>query len=379
MCRTASRMLAFGGMAPIRFAKGHTPFHHPSKFSKYIQDEKKTKSKQKLPSILDRSEKYVRVKKIEPLSMHTQSITKYFTSTFKTLFSKQFFNIAWSSLLVHTMMMMVVYFLSIYLLYRGAEIVVTLDGAEIIRFFIQGYVILFVMLIALLISRGWQATVMPIRAIDHTKWFHFRGDIRLFHEHFGKFISFFFWYASILFFAWNVYIFGAIFLWALHPNFGFLAVVIWLAIIIRITIRYTLSWYHMLSEWSGSLDTFLESRKFVHKRIVEVFFKILGFSIIVWLMSLGIEIFLLWFLSRPDMSGELGNILKSIVDTSSPLTERMKSLLVTIEGSYGQISLTGIIICLIYSISSVISRWMFHIFSVHYYLHLRDEWEEHQK
>lgn len=311
--------------------------------------------------------------------MHTESITKYFTYSFKTLFSKQFSNIALSSLIVHTMMMLIVYFLSIYLLYRWAEMIVTLDGAEIIRFFVQGYVILFVMIIAILISRGWQATVMPLRAIDHTKWLHFRGDTKLFHEHFGKYISFFFWYSMILFFAWNIYIFLTIFLWALHPNFGFLSLIGWMIIIIRITIRYTLSWYHMLSEWSGSLETFLESRKFVQKRIVEVFFKILGFSVIVWIMSLVIEFFLLWFLSNPFTSSELAKLLETLVESSNPLLERMKSLIFTIEASYGQISFTGIVICFIYSLSSVISRAMFHIFSVHYYLHLRDEWEENKK
>lgn len=311
--------------------------------------------------------------------MHTQSITKYFTHSFKTLFSKQFSNIAGSSLLVHTMMMLVVYFLSVYLLYRGAEIIVSLDGGEIIRFFIQGYVILFVMMIAVLISRGWQATVMPIRAIDHTKWFHFLGDIRLFHEHFGKFISFFFWYGAILFFVWNIYIFATIILWAIHPNFWFLSLIGWLIIIIRITIRYTLSWYHMLSEWSGSLETFLESKKFVHKRIIEVFLKILGFSIIVWIMSFCIEFFLLWFLSSPDWSSEITKITKLIIDSSGDTVSRMKSLIFILEGSYGQITLTGIVFCGIYSLSSVITRAMFHIFSVHYYLHLRDEWEEEKK
>ncbi|GAB0175145.1 MAG: hypothetical protein HHAS10_10240 [Candidatus Altimarinota bacterium] len=311
--------------------------------------------------------------------MHSQSITKYFTYSFKTLFSKQFSNIAGSSLVVHTMMMLIIYFLSVYLLYRGAEMIISLDGGEIIRFFIQGYVILFVMMIAVLISRGWQATIMPIRAIDHTKGIHFLGDIRLFHEHFGKFISFFFWYGAILFFAWNIYIFSTIILWAIHPNFGFLSLVGGLIIIIRITIRYTLSWYHMLSEGSGSLEIFLESRKFVHKRIVEVFLKILGFSIIVWIMSFFIEIFLLGFLSSPDWSSELAKITKLIVDSNGDMVNRMKSLILILEESYGKITLSGIVLCGIYSLSSVVTRAMFHIFSVHYYLHLRDEWEEGKK
>lgn len=311
--------------------------------------------------------------------MHTQSITRYFTYSFQKLFSKQFNHIALSSLIIHTMMMIIIYFLGVYLLYRGAWIIVSLDGGEIIRFFIQWYVILFVMIIAVLISRGWQATVIPIRAIDHTKWLHFRWDIKLFHEHFGKYISFFFWYSILLFFAWNIYIFLTIFLWALHPNFWFLSLIIGMILIIRITMRYTLSWYHMLSEWSGSLDAFLESRKFVENRIVEVFLKILGFSIIVWIMSLIIEMFLLGFISRPGFNTSFTHILQSILDASVPLLERMKWLILTIEGSYGQISLNGCIICCIYSLSSVLSRAMFHIFSVHYYLHLRDEWEERKK
>lgn len=79
------------------------------------------------------------------------------------------------------------------------------------------------------------------------------------------------------------------------------------------------------------------------------------------------------------MSSELGNIIKSIIDNTAPLVDRMKTLVLTIEASYGQISFTGVVICLIYSLSSVITRAMFHIFSVHYYLHLRDEWEESKK
>lgn len=51
MCRTASRVLAFGRMAPIRFAKGHTPFHHPSKASQVYPRWKKRKIKAKNSSL----------------------------------------------------------------------------------------------------------------------------------------------------------------------------------------------------------------------------------------------------------------------------------------------------------------------------------------
>lgn len=62
-----------------------------------------------------------------------------------------------------------------------------------------------------------------------------------------------------------------------------------------------------------------------------------------------------------------------------PIIERMKQIILTLESSYGQVSLLWIIASLIYSLGAVIARAMYHIFAVHYYLHLRNEWVEEKK
>lgn len=305
--------------------------------------------------------------------MQGKSVTSYFRYSFATLFSKQFLNIAGSSLIVHTGAMMSIYMLAVFLLYRGAQMITEMDPLAIVRFFVQGYLVLMVMGIALLISRGWQATVMPIRSIDHTKWLHMRGDITLFHEHFGKYVAYVFWYGALISALWWVYIFATIFFSALHWNLGLLFFIWWGLYIIYITTRITFSWYHMLSEGSGSLAVFLDGGKYTIGKISETFFKVLGFTLLVWFVSLIIEFFMVGFLDEPLMSGTLTHIGTLMEWGAQNIVPRMKELIIVLESKYGEVSFAWFFLSFVYSLSSVISRGLFHIFFVRYYMDVREE------
>jgi hypothetical protein len=308
-----------------------------------------------------------------------KNIFDYLEYSFKKIFSKEWANVIWSSLLV-TAASGIISFLFIalsgYWVSRNVSSFSEFQWENIPLW--VGNVLLFVcvLITIILITRAWQAIVIPIRSIDPVTHFDWRGDLAIFRTHFWRYMGYITWYSLLMLLLWVVFLVTLIVVSAIDQRLGIIFGIGGIIAILYVMTLFYVAWYHVLSEWSGGWRMFFDSKKFIIWKAWVVFWKVAFFSIIVWIIASTIESTIYGLLSWDVTGGTWDELAREIekdtqknpLDILAKMFEIFRTYPIGISGSW-------IFMILFFSLSSVLSNAMFHIFYVRYYLDLRDEWE----
>jgi hypothetical protein len=131
----------------------------------------------------------------------------------------------------------------------------------------------------------------------------------------------------------------------------------------------------MLSEGSGSYRTFQEGIMLTRGKAWKIFWKVLGFALAIGIGTILIEGALMLpfsLLGTNALANEFALAIQIYKENFSLLLGEI--LTIIFQNGY-TLLLISIIFSCFYSVSSVLSRAMFHIFYVRYYLELREEYE----
>lgn len=308
----------------------------------------------------------------------TTSLFSYLEYAATTLFSKRFLTIIGSSLILSFLSIWIyivgIYSLVIYLR-EQFDILTIWDSISLIFLSVFLIFLLITTTIAILV-RGWYAIIVPIRSIDVSKKLDIIDDIKLYKKHILTYLGYITWYGMI----WITIILGYIILLILASAIGPTAWWIWgiggIWIIVYISTRMTISWYHMLSENSTSYKTLKWSIVMTHWRVWKIFSQIFGYALIIWLCSCLIESMMVEVLSLfglTTFANEMAYIILSYKENATALIDALMT--------FAQHENTSIIVgtfwfALWYSMSSVLSRAMFSIFYVRYYLDIREDYHD---
>ncbi len=306
-----------------------------------------------------------------------KNVFDYIEYSFTKLFSKQFWNIVGSSLIVSFGMILVS---SLGIIAGGYAFYMFMDelGSSSDMWL---YGMLWVLILLLLLSivglfvRGWLAIVIPVRSIDSTEKMDFIRDWSLYKTHIGRYFSYILWYSLVILCIIIVIPLVLILMTALHPTLGWIFGVTFIPWVLYIWTRLYLTWYHMLSEGSGTFSTFSHAVKLTRGRAWSMFWKVFAFAIIVWLaagMIEGIMSTLFSLSGWPSLLNKWAKIAEMYENDTSKTLEQIRILL---WENGEQMILIPLIFWIFYSTSSVLSGAMFHIFYVRYYLDIREEHE----
>lgn len=139
--------------------------------------------------------------------------------------------------------------------------------------------------------------------------------------------------------------------------------------------RLFLTWYHMLSEGSPKYKTFKEGIKITKGKVWKICLRICGFALVVVGAACVVESLMIFLLSIVGFG--------SLLDATALVIQNTQHDIIMMLGALGTLLgeniFTSFFIMLIfgafYSVSSVLTRAMFHIFYVRYYLDMREEHE----
>ena len=212
-----------------------------------------------------------------------KNVIYYVNYSFTKLFSKQFWNIIGSSLIISFAMILVSVLAIIgygYSLHGFALENPAFDRSWL-SIILSGCTILIILSTLIVLVHGWFAIVIPIRSIDPTERMDFWSDYILFKTHIGTYFWYILWYSiafSLIVFSYPLML---ILLSTLHSILGWIYGVVGVIGILYMMTRLYLSWYHMLSEGSGTVHTFQESIKLSKGKIWKIFWKVFAFSLII--------------------------------------------------------------------------------------------------
>ena len=236
-------------------------------------------------------------------------------------------------------------------------------------------IVLLIISILAICLRGWLAIVIPIRSIDPTNKMDIWSDFDLMRTHIGRYFAYVLWYSVTIIALIIVYILILILASALSSTLGWVWGIWGIIGILYAMTRLYLTWYHMLSEGSSKLDTFREAIRITKGKALRIFLMVLGFAIIIWFASSAIDSALwelLWLLGSGEVTGE---IARTIGEMRGDLPNMLNSLTDIFTLHSGIIAIMAIVFSVFYSLSTVITRAMYHIFYVRYYLDIRAEYE----
>ncbi len=306
-----------------------------------------------------------------------KNVFDYIEYSFTKLFSKQFWNIIGSSLII-SFVMIIVSILTIigsgYSLYDFTLQNPIFDTSWI-SILLSGIMIFLILSMLSLLTRGWLAIVIPIRSIDPTERMDFWDDYLLFKTHIGTYFWYILWYSLVLSLILLSYPILLILLSAIHSGLGWAYGVIGIMGILYALTRLYLSWYHMLSEGSGTRHTFAESIKLSRGRVWKIFWKVFAFSLIIWLVSTMVESFMSGLISLLWSNSVMNEIAGAIEQNKNNLTQMLTQVGTILKANSWSVSLISLMFSIFYALSSVISRALYHIFYVRYYLDIREEHE----
>ena len=306
-----------------------------------------------------------------------KNVFHYVEYSFTKLFSKQFCNIIWSSLLISFALILVSVIGIVgfgYSLHEFALKNPILDGSWI-AIILSGCILFLLFSILTMLVHGWLAIVIPIRSIDPTEKMDFWDDYILFKTHISTYFWYILWYSIALSLIVMTYPVILILLSALHSILGWIYGVIGIIGILYMMTRLYLSWYHMLSEGSGKLLIFRESIRLTKGRAWRIFWKVFAFSLIIGIISSLIEATMsgiFWLLGSNQVMDE---IARTIAQNKNQLIEMLSQMAILFKENSWSISLISFVFWIFYSLSSVLSRALYHIFYVRYYLDIREEHE----
>lgn len=306
-----------------------------------------------------------------------KNVFDYLEYSFTRLFSKQFWNIVGSSLIISFALTLAIALSLVvwwHYLYSSIESdMITLDSWLYIV--LAGLIYLLIISMAAILGRGWLAIVIPIRSIDPTKHMDFVSDYRLFREHISTYLWYISWYALSLMTLFLSYPIVLVLMSAIHASLGWIFGIGGIVGILYALTRLYLSWYHMLSEWSGKMRTFRESISLSRWKVWKIFWRVFAFSLIVTIVSTLIESTMSGIFSAIG-SGSLMNESALIIEKNSEDLRQILSGIWGILGDNGpKFTLSLVLFGIFYTLSSVLSRAMYHIFYVRYYLDIREEHE----
>ncbi len=336
------------------------PFHHPSKLKKYIQ----------LWKIANREKRII-------IIIMQKNVIHYVNYSFTKLFSKQFWNIIGSSLIISFAMILVSVLVIIGYGYslHGFAIENPAFDRSWLSIILSGCTILVILSTLIVLVHGWLAIVIPIRSIDPTEKMDFWSDYILFKTHIGTYFWYILWYSialSLIVFSYPLLL---ILLSTLHSILGWIYGVVGVIGILYMMTRLYLSWYHMLSEGSGTVHTFQESIKLSKGRIWKIFWKVFAFSLIIWLISSLIESCMSGLFSIIWSTHIMNEVAQSINQNKNDLLQMLAQISAILKENSWSVSLIAFVFGIFYSVSSVVSRGLYHIFYVRYYLDIREEHE----
>jgi hypothetical protein len=311
-----------------------------------------------------------------------KNVFDYLEYSFTKLFSKEWANIIGSSLIISVIAGMLGLIIMVgWWLFLLSPIGTTLstESVDIPLILANILTVSLFILTVMLISQAWQAIVIPIRSIDPVKHFDWRGDLALFREHFWRYMGYITWYSLLMLVVWIVYLVTLVIVSAVDGWLGVLfGIGGFIAILYMMTLFYV-TWYHVLSEGSSGWRMFWDSRKFVRGKAWSVFWKVFFFSLIVGIVSQTILSSLYGILSWDVTGGAWDRIAIELAKKENPPLLMISQIFAIIQSHPAGIFGSWLLMTLVFSLSSVLSKAMFHIFYVRYYLDLRDEWEWTQK
>jgi hypothetical protein len=263
---------------------------------------------------------------------------------------------------------------SLYYVYT--QIFLLSPGVNITLYSLTG-VLIFVLIFSTLslLARGWLAIVIPIRSIDPTEKMDFADDWKLYKTHIRIYFWYIFWYSLIIIGMIIAYFLLTIIITSLHGGLGVLFGMIGIIWIISMLTRMYFAWYHMLSEQSGGYKTFFQAQSLTKGKVWKIFFKVLGFALVVWIASSAIESFMggvFSLIGGPRVADEIALLIHNgkwnIATILWSLWEFMKD---NMDG----FTVFPLLFATFFAASSVLSQAMFHIFYVRYYLDIREEYD----
>lgn len=301
----------------------------------------------------------------------------YIEYSFSKLFSKQFWNIIGSSLIVSFVMTLIISLWLIgwwYYIYMQTPVSTFWDDIWLYGISSALISILLLSLLALLV-RGWLAIIIPIRSIDPTENLDFIGDWNLYKNHIGRYFAYIFWYSLIFLGLIASYPFLLILTSALNKYFGLLYGIVGIIMMLYMMTRMYFAWYHMLSEQSGSMKTFFVAQKLTKGKVWKIFWKVLLYSMIIWIGACLIESIMNILLSLVGGWHLANTIAESIQVNKENVGKMWGDIRILFRENPDKMVLIPIIFWIFYSASSVLSSAMFHIFYVRYYLDIREEYD----
>ncbi len=301
----------------------------------------------------------------------------YIQYCFSKLFSGQFFNIMGSSLILSFGMVLITVLSMIGTGYSLHKF--TMDHSFLndswLFLVLFGLVIFLIIMTLSLLVHGWLAIIIPIRSIDPTEKMDFWEDYLLFKTYIGIYFWYAFWYTLALLGIFLSYPILLILLSAVHWSLWWIFGIGWILAILYMMTRLYLCWYHMLSEGSGSFRVFRESIKLSRGKVWKIFWKVFAFSVIIGVITSTIESTmggLFSTIGSSTMIDGIALIARENKDNLAQMLPQLGSFL--IENSWN-LWLTTVIFGMFFSLSTVISRALYHIFYVRFYLDIREEHE----
>lgn len=306
-----------------------------------------------------------------------KNVMDYIQYCFSRLFSKQFFNIMGSSLLLSFGIILISILSMIGTGYSLHEFAIQNPIINDSWFYIllSGLITFLVVTTLSLFVHGWLAIVIPIRSIDPTEKMDFWSDYDLFKTHIWTYFWYLFWYSLTLFGVFLCYPILLIMLSAIHAMLWLIFGIGWIIGILYIMTRLYLSWYHMLSEGSGSLRVFRESIRLSRGKTWKIFWKVFAFSLIIWVISSVIESIMGGIFSTIGSDTMADGMAKIVQDNKENFVQMLPQMGNFLSENFWSASLTTIIFGMFFSLSTVISRALYHIFYVRFYLDIREEHE----
>ncbi len=306
-----------------------------------------------------------------------KNVFEYIEYSFSKLFSNQFWNIIGSSLIISFAMIFLSTITIIgsgYWLHEFTLRNPIFDDSWL-SMILSGCAIFLLLSMLSILVHGWLAIVIPIRSIDPTQKMDFWGDFILFKTHIGTYFWYMLWNSLTLTFILLSYPIFLILLCALHSTLGWIYGMLGIIGILYMMTRLYLSWYHMLSEGSGKIQTFKESIKLSRWRTWKIFWKVFAFSLIIWLISSLIESGMSGLFSIFWSTSIMNEIARSIDQNKNDLLQMLAQIGTILRANSWSVSIIVLVFGIFYSLSSVISRALYHIFYVRYYLDIREEHE----
>ena len=107
--------------------------------------------------------------------------------------------------------------------------------------------------------------------------------------------------------------------------------------------RMYITWYHMLSEGSGRLHTFKESIRLTRGKAWIIFWKVLGFSIIIGIISTFIESTLSGFMGAFGTNTILNEIALALKENTKDATVILSQVGKVLQENSGSLSIISIL------------------------------------